>query len=355
MENLFHANNVSRILKIILYCCLFVTIFGYNYATFFQRLTKSNKREALLVSDLLKSVRTLKPLNAKEESIAGLLIQLDIKIRDSFASEQDLVTFCGISVDKLKSYGRASQIARSRLVLQHLPFVVKMTRELLEHHSCAYQVSYLQLILEGLSGLRKAVMRYNGQVRFITYSLPFVNDALLRGITKLRPGSFVNHKDVLTYYRACRKKNNLTRVLHRSPNIKELARELKTTPETLYYTFRLGQGKSVCMNHRRCVINDDGNIMAPLLEFYPSFNDDGFEADRLIWMSQLQIALAELSPVEKRIIVLHFGLDRDMVMRTIKHTAELMCFSRETVRKTLHRSILKIARIKNLFTIKNVG
>jgi RNA polymerase sigma factor (sigma-70 family) len=292
-------------------------------------------------------VQTLKPLNVKEESIAGLLIQLDtqlLKMRGFLASnstEEELAAFCGISVEKLTSYIRAIKIARTRLVLQHIPFVVKMTRQLLEDHSCAYQVSYLQLVLEGFGGLRKASMCYNGKVRFITYSLPFVNDALLRGITKLRPGSFVNHKTVLTYYRACRIEKNIIRVLNRSPNIIEFAKVMKTSPQTLCYILRLGQGKPVFMSYRKGCINDVGDIMAPLLDFFPSSNTDNFGI--MSWSTEMLVALDELSPLEKRIMMLRYGLDAELVMRPIGRIAELMCVSHETIRKILYRSMRKIA------------
>jgi RNA polymerase sigma factor (sigma-70 family) len=364
MKKPFSKAILCQILKTILYCCLVVATYGYsrsttvylnshrqayNYrpANYFHCLSDSNKREARLVNNLLKSVQTLKPLNTKEESIAGLLIQLDnvlLKMREFLASnstEHELAAFCGISIDRLKSYIRAIKIARSRLVLQHIPFVVKMTRQILEDHSCAYQVSYLQLVLEGLGGLRKAAMRYNGQVRFITYSLPFVNDALLRGITKLRPGSFINHNVVLTYYRACRLEKNITWALNRSPSIIELAKVMKTSPQTLDYILRLGQGRQVRMNHRKSCINDDGDIVAPLIELVPSQNEVNF--GRITWLTELQVALEELSPLEKRIMVLRYGLDTEQVMLPIGRVAELMSVSGETIRKILHRSMRKIA------------
>lgn len=316
-----------------------------------------NRRDLSFNDKMRKGYKDLKHLTPQDEQLAGRIIQLGIrleKIHEALQNKSGEVTqeqwaaACRLSIEQLQRYLRAASDARSRLVIHNLNFADSMCRRLLEHHKGARDISYMELVSEGMKGLMKAALRYNGLVRFVTYAFPFVQDALLRGMTKLRPGSCLNHRSMLVYHRAKRMRNILRTSLQRLPTLEEVSTAMQMSPKALQNIMNHVEEQSRTLSANVMLQGGqeegEGQGESSLLELCPSLGSASSSGE-VAWRADLQRALTCLTAVEKRTLLLRYGLDGGLGCqggRTLERTAELMCLSREAVRKVIFRAMDKL-------------
>ena len=65
---------------------------------------------------------------------------------------------------------------------KNLQFSLWNSRRLIEHVSYAKEVSYYELLTEGIIGLAKAAENFDGRGPFIKYAQPFVKAELYKGM-----------------------------------------------------------------------------------------------------------------------------------------------------------------------------
>ena len=106
-----------------------------------------------------------------------------------------------MSTEQLHTYTNLAVQARNRLVQHNIRIVDHWARRLIQHSNAGKDVSYYELVAEGLIGLTKAAECYQpGRVRFYTHAEIYIRSELYKGLTKLRAGSHASHKVMTNIY-----------------------------------------------------------------------------------------------------------------------------------------------------------
>ena len=152
-----------------------------------------------------------------------------VGIYESLSHMLTLVLFhLYFSTLQLLMYLKLAVQARNRLVQHNIRIVDHWARRLIQHSNAGKDVSYYELVAEGLIGLTKAAECYKpGRVRFYTHAEIYIRSELYKGLTKLRAGSHASHKVIMANSKLQKAQNYLPYTLKRKPSDKELASFLK--------------------------------------------------------------------------------------------------------------------------------
>ena len=140
---------------------------------------------------------------------------------------------CNLSVEQLTLYIMQAMKARRKLVQHNMRMVDHYSRRILEFVKEASEVSYVELVAEGLIGLTKAAENYNGQGTFYDYAAFYVRSSLYQGLSRLRPGHMSSHAVVMFCAKANKAQIFLYNRLKRKPTDEELAAFMRVKVDTL--------------------------------------------------------------------------------------------------------------------------
>jgi DNA-directed RNA polymerase specialized sigma subunit len=319
-------------------------------------------------SDLGRELRTkyLKKrlLTEEEEKILGKISHMNLKIErmkeklckvkgvedKSLINNEEISAACNIDVQNIEMYEKLSNIARNRLVEHNIRLVDYWVRKFIEHSPSSKEISYYELVVEGLMGLTKASLTYDGRGKFSHYCQVFIRDAIYRGLIKLKPGSYIPYRTMMINNRANKLKLKLSISLDRSVSDSEVAKALSIRESTLK-AIRSEANMKVLSGNALLQSNDNngGDRELTYLDlFFRSLNEQSTKVEGLLHRANIESILsATLDPTEKRTLSYRFGLF-DGIVRSSELTAELMCMSNEGVRKIIIKSLDKL-RKTNLF------
>lgn len=252
-----------------------------------------------------------------------------------------------LDTDQLQLYLHLSMKARKRLVQHNIKIVDYWVRRILEHTQGAKEISYYELVVEGIVGLTKAAENYDGRSRFHRYAQVWVRGEVFRGISSLKPGAMSTHKNIMLSHRARRIKWELQRILSRVPTDEEVASKLNIGVET-FRSMRAAASKT--MESAQTQLGNSKSTGFSEGEFSNTYFDLNLkreevggtnELEDMLWKLDFRQYLNTLSGPEKRTLSIRYGL-MDGKRRSIDRTAELMCTSSESVRKILNGAIDKM-------------
>lgn len=276
------------------------------------------------------------------------LLQVKNQLRtklDREPSIEEWASSCRVSESDLLQYLDLSDKAKDRLVQHNLRIVDYWARRLLEHTKAAKEVSYYELVTEGVIGLRKAVDRYDGRIPFGKFAQPFVRGELYKGLTALRPGSFLSHQAVMIAFRVHRMRQRLAVKLQRDPTDEETAAAMHTNVSSLRRAVRDSQLKRTVISGDSIPPTPDGTQTHGYFDlFLRADQSNGNREELLQWKMNFLQALDCLTPLERRTLTIRYGLE-DGVSRSVEHTAELMCLSSEGIRLVVSRAIEKLRQL----------
>jgi RNA polymerase primary sigma factor len=224
--------------------------------------------------------------------------------------------------------------ARRRLIESNLRLVVSVARRYMNRG-----IPLGDLIQDGNIGLMRAVEKfdYRRGFKFSTYATWWIRQAVSRSLADQSRTIRVPVHMVETINKYVRLSSSLQQELGREPTIDEVAAAMETTPERVREIIRiLPQPISL-----ESTVGDEAD--ATLGDFVIDENavDMDEAATRIVLRAQVEGVLGTLTPRERRVVELRFGLDGDKLYTLSEIGAELGV-TRERIRQIETKALRKL-------------
>ncbi|MGA8848764.1 MAG: sigma-70 family RNA polymerase sigma factor [Dehalococcoidia bacterium] len=228
---------------------------------------------------------------------------------------------------------RARQ-ATHRMIQANLRLVVSVAKGYIN-----WSVPLPDLIQEGNIGLMQAVQKFDHRrgCRFSTYATPWIWQAIDRAVNDQSrmvrlPGHVV---DALT--KLVRARNSLAGKLGRQPTEKELASETGLPSKNIASLLKLSSGGPVSLD---TPVGEDGSQLGDFIADEAILQPEE-EATASLLREELSRTFESLTPRERRVIELRFGLD-NKYSRTLEEVGTELGLTKERIRQIEKEALAKL-------------
>ncbi len=236
-------------------------------------------------------------------------------------------------VDLAKKAEKNIKSARDRLISANLRLVVSIAKKYVGRG-----MSLLDLIEEGNIGLMRAVDKYDWRrgYKFSTYATWWIRQAITRAIADQARTIRIPVHMVETINRFNRTQRRLMQELGREPNPEEVAVVMGVEPSKAREIVKVSQEPT---SLETPVGDEEDSHLGDFIA------DQGLQPDEQATRELLKIHLDEvldsLSPREKRVLQLRFGLE-DGKQRTLEEVGREFGVTRERIRQIEAKAIRKL-------------
>ena len=222
--------------------------------------------------------------------------------------------------------------ATEKLIYAHLKFVVNMAKRYQ-----GYGVPLADLINEGNIGLLRALQRFDPKrrVRFLSYAIWWVRQAIMKALNEQSRLIKVSSERRAKLKKIRQKEIDLLQEMGEEPTFEEIAKELGLNPEEVKKAYKLVTTE-ISLDAPIYPDNEKRTLLDILDQDALPSPEEAYERNEQT--TKLKEMLETLSPRDRKILSLYFGLD-DGKPKTLEEIGKRMGISRERVRQLKERAL----------------
>ncbi|WKW11162.1 RNA polymerase sigma factor RpoD/SigA [Pseudogemmatithrix spongiicola] len=233
---------------------------------------------------------------------------------------------------------KGDEAAAERLVTANLRFVISYVKKYQGHG-----LDLSELVAIGNEGLLKAVRKFDPDqgVKFISYAVWWVRQAVLKALAEQTRSVRIPLNQNSQLIRLSRAETVLAQVLKRDPTDHEIGRLLDETPEQV----RAAKSMSSTEVSLDAPVDRSDREASTLGERFA--DRDGIEIEERTDFNLMRETIDRvfrqyLTPRERKILNLYYGLDEGAEAMTLEKIGALMGVTRERIRQIRERAFDKL-------------
>jgi len=235
---------------------------------------------------------------------------------------------------------KGDRLAAERLVTANLRFVISYVKRFQGHG-----LDLSELVAIGNEGLLKAVRKFDPshKVKFISYAVWWIRQCVLKALAEQTRTVRIPVNQNAALVRMGRIESLLAQELGRTPTDAETARALNESEDTIRAARRMTSTEfsldAPVERHDATAVTFGERVAGAVASEIEERTDHGLQRAFIRKLFECY-----LTPRERRILILYYGLEEGSEPMTLERIGELMGVTRERVRQIRERAFEKLRR-----------